>query len=408
MQFGATAFPVRLLAGRETADPLDALLMLNHPEMARSWAADLVKPAVDGMIDRAIWKLAAEAGVQGLLVDEKRGGSGGSAVDAMLVFEGLGSGTDDNGLTFALASQVFAMQRAFVGSASDEQLDRWLSALLAGDAFGSFAMSEPDAGSDTSTLATLAVEQPDGSYVLNGTKAWVTLGPVCDVAIVFASTDPDKGTWGTTAFLIDAETPGFLRGPAVEKMGLRSCPFGELVLTDCRVPASAVLGRPGSGAAIFNRTVEAERLFLYAAQLGAMERVLGRASEQARTRQQGGRSIGSHQAVSHRIVDMKVRHEAARLLAYKAAALIDRGEPIGLAAALAKLQIAENAAESAIDAMRVFGASGYTVEVGLEAEVRDALGGLAYSGTVDVTRNIVAGLLHLDRPGRRTKERQTE
>lgn len=380
----------------------EAALDLGHPRKQASadWARKTLAGKPDGwVVDREVWRAAAEAGVQALTLD-----ASGTAIEAMLTFEGIGLGADDNGLAFALASQVFAMQRAFDSAASDGQRERWQSGLVAGELFGSFAMSEPDAGSDISGIATTAHEQPDGSWLLNGVKSWVTLGPVCDVAIVFATSDPTLGAWGISAFLIDASIEGFSRGPAREKVGLGSCPFGELVLDNCRVPADSLLGKPGAGASIFGRAVEAERVFLYAAQLGAMERVLERTIEQARTRRQGGTTIGSYQAVSHRIVDMKLRHESARLLAYKAAAVHDRGENIGLAAGLAKLQAAEMAVASAVDAIQVFGASGYLAETGLGGELGDAVGGLAYSGTVDVTRNIVAGLLHLDRPSQRSDE----
>ncbi len=380
----------------------EAALDLGHPrkQEAASWAAEILsgKPA-GWTVDRDVWQKAAEAGVQSLTLGQPT-----SAVEAMLTFEGIGLGAADNGLAFALASQVFAMQRAFDSVASAQQRNRWQGGLTAGELFGSFAMSEPDAGSDTSAVATTAEEQADGSWVLNGVKSWVTLGPLCDVAIVFATSDRSLGAWGLSAFLVDANADGFGRGPAREKVGLASCPFGELILEDCRVPADALLGKAGAGAAIFGRAVEAERVFLYAAQLGAMERVLDRTVERARSRQQGGTNIGSHQAVSHRIVDMKLRHEAARLLAYKAAAVHDRGDNIALPAGLAKLQAAEMAVASAVDSIRVFGASGYLAETGLGVELGDAVGGLAYSGTVDVTRNIVAGLLHLDRPLRRSDE----
>lgn len=378
----------------------EAALDLGHPrkQAAATWAAEtMAGRSAEWIVDREVWREAAQAGIQALTI-----GDPVSAVEAMLTFEGIGLGAADNGLAFALASQVFAMQRAFDSAASELQRARWQPGLLAGDVFGSFAMSEPDAGSDTSAVATTADEQPDGSWVLNGVKSWVTLGPICDVAIVFATSDASLGTWGLSAFLVDATTEGFNRGPAREKLGLASCPFGELTLTDCRVPADALLGKAGAGASIFGRAVEAERVFLYAAQLGAMERVLDRTVTQARRREQGGANIGSYQAVSHRIVDMKLRHESARLLAYKAAAVQDRGDSIALAAGLAKLQAAEMAVASAVDSIRVFGASGYLAETGLGIELGDAVGGLAYSGTVDVTRNIVAGLLHLDRPLRRS------
>ena len=231
----------------------------------------------------------------------------------------------------------------------------------------------------------------------------MTLGPVCDVVIVFATTDRALGRWGITAFLVDATTAGLERGPVEPKMGLHSCPFGQLTFDGCIVGPDAVLGNPGAGASIFADAVESERAFLYAAQLGAMERVLDVAVVRARERHQFGVPIGTFQAVSHRIAEMKLRHEAARLLVYKAAALADRGAQVAMAAALAKLQTSEMAVLSALDSIRIHGAEGYTVSGGVEFELRDAVGGLAYSGTSDIQRNIVARLLGVDRPVRRRK-----
>lgn len=357
-------------------------------------------PSASGSLDRGLWRAAAEFGALAVAMPAEFGGDGGSIVSALTTYEGLGLGSADNGFVFALASQVFATQRALTSFGTSEQLQRWLPGLCAGDQFGAFAMSEPDAGSDSSSISTRATLLPDGRYRLDGKKAWVTLGPVCDMIVVFATTDPELGRWGLTAFIVDTTTPGVIRHPVIPKMGLRNCPFGEVQFDGCEVSADAVLGAPGAGGVVFTSAVEAERAFLYAAQLGAMERVIDRSVERARTRRQFGSIIGSFQAVSHRIAEMKLRHEAARLLVFKAGALFDRGEPVTMAASLAKLASSESAIESALDAVRIHGAAGYTEELGLELELRDAVGGLAYSGTSDIQRNIVAGLLGVDRPSR--------
>lgn len=383
-------------------DPLSALLDLSHPrkQAAVDWARTHVPEPV--AIDRDWWRAAAAEGFQGLTIPAEYGGNDAAAVDALLSFEGLGLGCEDNGAVFALASQVFPSQLSLVRFGTDEQKRRWLPGFADGSVIGAFAMSEPAAGSDTSSITTTATEQADGSYVLNGTKTWVTLAPVCDVAIVFATTDPSLGTWGITAFLVEADNPGFETGDVIAKMGLRTCPFSKVHLTDCVVGPDAVLGRPGAGNAIFTAAVDAERAFLYAAQLGSMERVLDRTIERSCHRTQFGEPIGSFQAVSHRIVDMKRRHETGRLLVYKAAALYDRGENLAIASALAKLEISENAVQGALDAVRLHGAEGYTDDLGLEAELRDAVGGLAYSGTSEIQKNIIARYLGV---GRRVRAR---
>lgn len=384
------------------ADALDALLRPDHPRKvaASAWARDHLATAAEAF-DEHRWRAAADFGIQGLLAPVSLGGSGGSTVDALLTFEGLGHGAADQGTVFALSAQVFAMQSALLRGGSSEQLEAWVPKLCDGSAIGAFAMSEPDAGSDTSSITTRATALPDGGYRLDGTKAWVTLGTVCDVVIVFATTDPSAGRWGLTAFLVDMSLPGIVRGPEVDKMGLASCPFNELVFDDCRVAPGDVLGSVGAGGAIFADAVNAERAFLYAAQVGATEQTLELSIERARGRTQFGRPIGAFQAVAHRIADMKLHHETARLLVYKAGILRDRGDDVTMAAALAKLQASERGVATALAALEIHGAHGYSSDAGVERLLRDAVGGLSYSGTSDIQRNIIAGLLRADRPTRR-------
>lgn len=377
---------------------LEAMLDLRHPLKtdAATWAAGILDDGVDGF-DRARWKRAADHGIQALTVPATHGGLAVSGVEAMLAFEGLGLGCSDNGTVFALASQVFPTQMALARFGTDEQQRRWFPGLLDGSVVGAFAMSEPDAGSDTAAIETTATVLDDGRYRLDGTKAWISLASVCDLLIVFATTDRSLGRWGLTAFLVDAHADGVRLGAAEPKLGMHSCPFGMINLNDCIVDADAVLGSPGAGAAVFSAAVEAERAFLYAAQVGSMERVIDRTVERARSREQFGHPIGAFQGVSHRIADMKLRHESARLLLYKVAALHDRHEPITMAAALAKLSSSESAVTTALDAVRLHGAEGYTDECGIGVELCDAIGGYSYSGTSEIQRNIVASLLGVDR-----------
>ncbi len=383
------------------AAAVEALLNLRHPRKAAAaeWATQtLATPSTT--FDRTRWEAAARFGVQGLTAPVDLGGAGGSMVDAMLTFEGLGLGAADQGTVFALSAQVFAMQSALLAAGSTAQKWRWVPELCRGRAIGAFAMSEPDAGSDTASIVTRATPLPDGRHRIDGTKAWVTLGTVCDVVIVFATTDPALGSWGITAFLVEMTRPGITAAPPIAKLGLESCPFTTLTFDNCEVGPDEVLGAPGAGAAVFREAVNAERAFLYAAQLGATERTIDLSVARARSRSQFGHAIGSFQAVSHRIADMKLRHEAARMLVYKAAMLCDRGRDVTMAAALAKLQASETAVDSALDALQIFGAEGYTLAAGVDRGLRDAIGGLSYSGTSDVQRNLVARLLGVDRPSR--------
>lgn len=375
----------------------------DHPVKvaAQDWATATLPDgaAMDqrGQVSRADWAALAAYGILGSHVSTELGGMGIGAVEAALIYEGLGASTADNGLIFAAASHAIAPTKAIAESATGLQRDRWFPALCDGSIFASFAMTEPEAGSDPWMMKTTAEHQTDGSWVLSGSKTWCTLGPITDLVVVFAVTEADRGQWGISAFIVPGDTAGLHKGRPIEKSGLQCCPFGELHFDDCHLPAEALLGRPGSGAAIFTKIIEHERAMLYASQIGAVGRVLDLAIGHATTRVQGGEHIGSYQAVSHRLVDIKAAHECARMLLYKAAARVDLEQPVLAEAALTKIVTAEWAIEAIVDAMKTFGALGMTRELGLERELRDSLGGLAFSGTPDVARNVVAAQLGLNR-----------
>jgi alkylation response protein AidB-like acyl-CoA dehydrogenase len=235
----------------------------------------------------------------------------------------------------------------------------------------------------------------EGGYVLDGRKCLITFGPVADWVLVFATVDPALGRWGLTLFCVEAGTPGFTRLPVQEKMGLRTVPIGELCFESCFVPDAHRIGEEGAGASIFNRSQEYERACILAWQLGAMERQLADAVAYAKTRQQFGQPIGKFQAVAHRIADMKLRLETARLLTYRAAWLIGAGKPAALEASLANLHLGDAFVESSMDAIRVHGGRGYLTEYEIERDLRDAAAGPVYGGTADIQRNIIARNLGL-------------
>ena len=216
-------------------------------------------------------------------------------------------------------------------------------------------------------------------------------------ALVFASTDTSRGRWGITAFLVDLQQPAVQRSANRAKTGMRTTPFGDLSFESCFVPTAMRLGPEGAGFSIFTAATEIERSNIWAGQLGALRRQLETCIQFASTRRIAGRLIGDHQAVAHRIVDMKLRYETSRLLMYKAAIARARGEQSTLLASSAKLHAAESAVQSGMDAVRLFGTRGYVVEFQVERDLRDAIGGLTYSGTSEVQRNVVARLLGLGR-----------
>lgn len=365
-------------------------------EFARRELADdtLIERDYEGRFDRTLWEKCARFGILGLSVPPEFGGAEIDLPTAILVMEGLGEGSADNGLAFALNAQIWTVQRPIVRFGSAEQKARYLPGLCDGSLLGAHALTEPDAGSDAFALTMRAERRGDG-YVLDGTKCLVTLAPVADVALVFASTNPTVGKWGVSAFLVDRNTPGVSASETQQKMGLRTVPIGSLHFQDCFVPESARLGPEGAGVSIASHSLEVERCCILASQLGAMERQLERAIAYARSRRQFGQPIGKFQSVSNRVADMKLRIETARLLLYKVAWLVERQQPAMMEAALLKLYLSEAFVESGLDAIRIHGGAGYLTETGVERDLRDAVGGVLYAGTSDIQRNIVARLLGL-------------
>jgi alkylation response protein AidB-like acyl-CoA dehydrogenase len=286
------------------------------------------------------------------------------------------------------------VQRPIARFGTDDQRRRFLPGLCNGSLIGAHALTEPDAGSDAFSLTTRASRRGD-HYVLTGTKCLVSLAPVADLMLVFAATDPSRGRWGISAFVVERGTPGLTATPMQHKMGLRTVPIGELHLDGCEIPARARLGPEGAGVGIATQSLEVERCCILASQLGAMDRQLQRVVEYARRRQQFGQPIGKFQSVSNRVADMKLRLETARLLLYKVAWLVQREQPAMMEAALLKLYLSEAFVESGIDAIRIHGGNGYLTASGVERDLRDAVGGVLYAGTSDIQRNIIARLLGL-------------
>lgn len=227
--------------------------------------------------------------------------------------------------------------------------------------------------------------------MINGVKTYATNGPIGDVALLYAMTDPKKGYFGgVTAFLVELRSAGITVGSALEKSGLRTVPFGEIAFRNCYVPASNVVGKVGGGAALFTESMDWERGLLGAVHVGVMQRLMNRATEYARTRKQFGQSIGKFQAVSHRIADMKVRLEASRLLVYQAASRLGTSRSVSLDAAIAKLYVSESLVETAMDTVRTLGALGILTTGEVERALRDSLASTLYSGTSDMQRNVIA------------------
>jgi alkylation response protein AidB-like acyl-CoA dehydrogenase len=350
---------------------------------------DLIERDRDGVFAAANWRKCADIGLLGLPVPSEYGGLDADATTTMTALETLGYGCRDNGLLFSLHAHLWAGTSPIVRFGSVQQRERYLPAMCAGELIAGHAMSEPDSGSDAFALTTSVTRRGD-KYVLNGSKTFVSNAPIADVLLVFAVDEAKRGFAGVSAFLVDRNTPGLTVSKPISKMGLRTSPMGEVHLDDCEVPAEALLGPEGAGMAVFTWTMERERSFILATALGTMRRDLERCTDYARTRKQFGRPIGSFQAVSHRIVDMRMRLDASRLLLHRLAWLIDQGEPAKTEAALAKVYVSEAFVQSGLDAIQIHGGYGYTTEYEVERDLRDAIASRIYSGTSEIQRNLAA------------------
>ncbi len=353
-----------------------------------------VKRDSSSTFDRSLWKKCAEFGLLGISVPDTYGGCRSDTMSALLAMEGLGYGCRDNGLTFGINAHVWTAQLPIFLFGTEEQKMRYLPKMCRGELIGADAFTEPEAGSDVFSLKTQARKTEDG-YILNGTKRFITFAPIADVIIVFAITDPSAGKWGISAFLVDKDTPGLKASSAWEKMGLRSIPMSDVIMDDCFVPQENLLGKEGGGIGISQSSLEWERCFILASQLGAMERQLEEAVRYARGREQFNQPIGKFQSVSNRIADMKLRLETARLLLYKVGWLKEQDRSAMLEAALLKLYLSESFVDSSLDAIRIHGGYGYMTEYQVERDLRDAIGGVLYGGTSDIQRNIIASLMGL-------------
>ena len=349
----------------------------------------------DQAFSRDLWKKCAEIGIQGLPAPEQYGGTGLDALSTAIVLEALGYGCEDGGLVFSLSAHLLACVVPVWKHGNDAQKARYLGGLCDGTLVGAHAITEPGSGSDTFSMRTRAERDGDG-WRINGTKTFISNGPVADVAVIFAVTDAQKGFHGgLTAFLVERGTKGFTAGAKFEKMGLRTSPVGELVFEDMVLPAEAVLGQVGGGSAVFATAMDWERCLLVAGHVGAIERLLDTSVTYARTRQQFGQTIGKFQGVAHRIADMKVQLEAARLLSYRAAWRLQNLRNASLDAAIAKLHVSESLVKAALDTVQLHGGYGFMVEYQVERALRDAVGSTIYSGTSEMQRNIISRWLGL-------------
>jgi alkylation response protein AidB-like acyl-CoA dehydrogenase len=355
---------------------------------------DVVARDREGVFPRALWNKCAAFGLLGLPFAEEYGGQNVDILAAVLAMEGLGYSCRDNGLIFGMNAQMWSVQMPIQTFGTNEQKSGLLPRLISGEWIGGHGMSEPGSGSDAFSLSTTA--RRDGTaYILNGSKMFVSNGPVADVFVVFATVGKKRGFMGVTAFLVERDRPGFEVGKDIGKMGLRTCPWSEIVLENCRIPEQNRLGREGEGYRIFSDSMEWERGCLLAAAIGSMQRQLENSIRYAKERKQFGVPIGKFQAVGHKIAGMKIRLETARLILYHLAWKKSCNQRSPLDAALVKAYVSECWKQSSLDAIQIHGGYGYATEFEVEREFRDAIGSSIYSGTTEIQKNIIANYLGL-------------
>ena len=372
------------------------LTLTEEQELARKtahdFAAEKVLPRAAEIDEQAKIprELIAEMGALGFMgayVPEQYGGAGLDVLSYMLIVEEINRACASTGV--ALCSHVSLAVDPILHHGSDEQKARYLPALASGERIGCFALSEPASGSDAAAMRTGATRQGD-SWILNGTKNFITNGSIADVAIVFAQTDPTERHKGIAAFIVETKTPGFSVGKLEKKLGIRGSDTAQLVFQDCRVPAANLLGEVGEGLRIALSTLDGGRISIAAQAVGIARACLEDSLAYAKQREAFGKRIADFQAIQWMLADMATEIDAARLLTWRAAAAKDAGEDHILAAAEAKLFASDVAVRAARDCVQIFGGYGYLKDFPAERHYRDAKITEIYEGTSEIMKLVIA------------------
>ena len=361
---------------------------------AREFAEKEIKPHVEEMDREGVFrrdlidKFFAQ-GYMGLHIAEAYGGSGGSFFMATLAIEEFSRVDASAGVVIDVQNTLVANALARWGN--EAQKKTWLPR-LAGDTVGAYALSEPNSGSDAFGLETRAREDGEG-YVLNGRKLWITNAKEAGLFILFATVNRELGYKGITAFLVHRDTPGFGVGKKEDKLGIRASSTCELILEDCRVPKSSVLGEVGKGYKVAIETLNEGRIGIGAQMLGVARGALDHALGYARERRQFGKPIADFQGIQFQLARLATEVEAARLMTYNAARLKDAGKPYVKEAAMAKYFCSQVAERVASEAVEVYGGYGFTRDYPVEKYLRDSKIGKIYEGTSFMQLQTIAKLI---------------
>ena len=331
-------------------------------------------------------KELARHNLLGVPISTKFGGAGAGSLSHTLVVEELSRACANTGFICAVHTMSALTIELF---GSEEQKNRYLTPLAKGAKLGAFALTEPGAGSDVSSITTQAIPKDD-EFVLTGSKCFITNAGHAETYVVFASTDKSKGASGISAFIVEKETPGFTFGSVEDKIGLRASANGELVFQDCHIPRQNLLGSPGEGMRMALASLDRGRIGVAAMGVGIASAALDTAKAYARERVQFGKPIASLQAIQFKIADMATEVDAARLLTYRAANLADVGGRFTREAAMAKLYASEAAMRTTLEAVQILGGYGLSRDHAVERQMRDAKALALIEGTSEIQRLVVS------------------
>ena len=358
--------------------------------VARFSAAEIAPRAAEidrsNNFPRALWPKLGELGVLGITAAEEYGGAGLGYVAHCVAMEEISRGSGAIGLSYGAHSNLCVNQINRNGTA--EQKKRYLPKLVSGEHVGALAMSEPNAGSDVVSMRTRADKKGD-RYVLNGSKMWITNGPVADTVVVYAKTDPTAGSRGMTAFIVERGFTGFSSAQKLDKLGMRGSDTGELVFQDCEVPEANVLGAVGNGVNVLMSGLDYERVVLAAGPLGLMQACMDVVIPYVHDRKQFGRPIGQFQIMQAKLADMYVTMNAAKSYVYAVARACDDGRTAREDAAGAILYAAERATWMALEAIQCLGGNGYVNEFPCGRLLRDAKLYEIGAGTSEIRRMLI-------------------